>query len=71
MKHFMSYHTITTRTSYRNTTQVTTTQCTILSATPTLGHQPQYTPFSTTTVYQLPKPQYRTHCSTYKTAYTD
>jgi len=31
----------------------------------------QYTLINTTTLYQLPRPQYRTQSSTYKTAFTD
>jgi len=71
MNNIISNHTITTRNSYRNKTQVKTTPCTRWSSTPILHHHQQYTPINTMTLYQPPRPQYWTHPSTYKNAFTD
>jgi hypothetical protein len=70
MNNFMFNHTLTTRNSYRNKTQVKRTQCTSWSSTPALRHHPQYTPINTPTLFRLPRPQYWTQSSTQRTAYT-
>jgi hypothetical protein len=42
-----------------------------LSSNPALRYHTQHTHFSTAALYQIPRTQYRKHCSTYNTAYTD
>jgi len=60
MNNFISNHTINTRNSYWNKSQVEKYPVYQLIFDPSLCLHQQYTPINTRTLYQLPRPQYWT-----------